>query len=387
MIDLIKIRQETPHCDEVIHFNNAGASLSPKCVTDAQISHLLLEQKIGGYEAADKASLHQERFYSAFAELLNCQASEIAFLENATKAWHAAFHAIDLKPGDHIITADVEYASNYLDLLHSSRYKDLQLSTVARNEHGQVDVDSLRNEIKPNTKLICLTHIPSQRGDIQPAIEIGALAKEHELWFLLDACQSAGQLRLDVNELNCDFLCGTGRKYLRGPRGTGFLYVRQSRLQELVPAVVDLHSVQWQSPQEYALQENAKRFENWERNVAALIGLGVAVDYALDIGIDNIEKRVSHLARTLHDELQKMSNVVVQERSIELSGITTFSRTDQDADSTRQQLMQAGINTSISRQSNAQLDLGKQQLDVNRASIHYYNTEEEIERFIDVLRN
>ncbi len=386
MIDLKRIKQDTPHCNDVIHFNNAGASLSPKCVTDAQIAHLRLEQEIGGYEAADKASLQQEQFYAAFASLLNCQSSEIAFLENATKAWHAAFHAIDLKPGDHIITADMEYASNYLDLLHSTRRNGLQLSTVTSNEQGQVDTDALCREIKPNTKLICLTHVPSQRGDIQPAIEIGALAKEHKLWYLLDACQSAGQLQLDVNKLNCDFLCGTGRKYLRGPRGTGFLYARQNRLQELIPAVIDLHSVQWLSPQDYAIQDNAKRFENWERNVAALIGLGVAVNYALEVGIENIEKRVNSLANTLHEELQAISNVVVHERSNDLSGIVTFSRTDQDADSTRQQLLKAGINTSISRRNNAQLDLGKQQLDVNRASIHYYNSEEEIQRLVDVLR-
>ena len=387
MINLERIREETPHCSDVIHFNNAGASLGPKCVTDAQIAHLLLEQEIGGYEAANKTLPQQERFYTAFAEFLNCQPSEIAFLENATKAWHAAFHAIDLKPGDHIITADMEYASNYLDLLHSSRRKGLELSTVASDEHGQIDLDALRAEIKSNTRLICLTHVPSQRGDIQPAKDVGALAKEHNLWFLLDACQSAGQLRLDVNELNCDFLCGTGRKYLRGPRGTGFLYARESRLSEMEPAVVDLHSVQWQSPQSYAIQDNAKRFENWERNMAAMIGLTVAIDYALDVGMESIEERVSSLANILHNELLALPNVVVQERSDDLSGIVTFFKTDQDADSTRNQLLQAGINTSISRQNNAQLDLGKQRVDVNRASIHYYNSEAEIERFIEVLQS
>lgn len=384
-IDLEKIRADTPHCEHLIHFNNAGSALSPRVVTEAQISHLSLEQEVGGYEAAECAQAQQLRFYTAFAELLNCQPAEIAFLENATKAWHAAFHAIDLHPGDHIVTADMEYASNYLDLLHSTKYRSLELTTIPSNQHGMVDPDDLRAAIRPNTRLVCLTHVPSQRGDIQPAEEVGAIAKEHGLWYLLDACQSAGQVSLDVERIGCDFLCGTGRKYLRGPRGTGFLYARHSRLPEMVPAVVDLHSVQWTSAGNYSLRPDATRFENWERNVAAMIGLATAVDYALKIGSEAIEQRVRYLGSLLHDRLTDCHNIVVHERSQNLSGIVTFNRSDMDADSTKKLLNTAGINTSVSRGINAQLDLGKNGMDVNRASVHYYNTEAEIERFIAVL--
>lgn len=384
-IDLAKVRADTPHCEKLIHFNNAGAALSPDSVTQTQIAHLQLEQEIGGYEAADRAGAQIARFYSAFAELLNCQASEIAFMENATRAWHAAFHAIDLKAGDHIITADMEYASNYLDLLHSATRKQFEITTIASDQQGLVDLDAVRAAIRPTTRLLCLTYVPSQRGDIQPAREFGAIAREHGLWYLLDACQAAGQLSIDVDTIGCDFLCGTGRKYLRGPRGTGFLYARKSRLDELVPAVVDLHSVQWKSPMEYELSPDAIRFENFERDIAAMIGLATAVDYALNTGIESIEQRVQYLARRLHDSLAACSNIVVHERSPFLSGIVTFNRKDLDANSTKKLLNDAGINTSVSRAMNAQLDLGKKGLDINRASIHYYNTEEEIERFVEVL--
>lgn len=386
-IDLDKIRADTPHCEQLIHFNNAGSALSPRVVTEVQISHLRLEQETGGYEAADRAQEAQARFYSAFAELLNCRPSEIAFLENATRAWHAAFHAIDLQAGDHVITADMEYASNYLDLLHSAQQRGLVLTTIPSDQDGVVDLDALRAAIRPNTRLVCLTHVPSQRGDIQPAEEVGAIARDHGLWYLLDACQSAGQLVLDVERLGCDFLCGTGRKYLRGPRGTGFLYVRRSRLQELVPAVVDLHSAQWTAAGNYSLRPDATRFENWERNVAAMIGLATAVDYALEIGSEAIERRVRYLGKLLHDSLADCHNIIVHERSENLSGIVTFNRRDMDADNTKRLLNAAGINTSVSRGMNAQLDLGKKGLDVNRASVHYYNTEAEIERLIAVLQS
>lgn len=383
-IDLERIRADTPHCEQLIHFNNAGAALSPRIVTEAQINHLRLEQEIGGYEAATSAQAQQARFYTAFAELLNCQPCEIAFLENATRAWHAAFHALNLQAGDHIITADMEYASNYLDLLHSTKHRGLELTTVPSDPHGVVDLDALRAAIRPTTRLVCLTHVPSQRGDIQPAEEVGAIAREHGLWYLLDACQAAGQVVLDVEKIGCDLLCGTGRKYLRGPRGTGFLYARNSRLEELVPAVVDLHSVQWASADSYSLHPDATRFENWERNVAAMIGLATAVDYALSLGSEAIEQRVRYLGRLLHDRLADSHNIRVHEASENLSGIVTFNRSDLDAESTKQRLNEAGINTSISRGANAQLDLGKKGLDVNRASVHYYNTEAEIERFVAV---
>ncbi|MCG8415861.1 MAG: aminotransferase class V-fold PLP-dependent enzyme, partial [Pseudomonadales bacterium] len=263
MIDLTAVRRDCPACENLVHFNNAGSALSPDSVTDAVISHLKLEQQIGGYEAAASEAKQLSRFYTAFAELFNCDAGEIAYQENATRAWHAAFHAIDLQPGDHVITGDMEYASNYLDLIHLARVLQLEVSVVPSDSQGLIDLDALKNTITPRTKLITLTHIASQRGDIQPASEVGQIAREHGLYYLLDACQSAGQLDLDVKKLQCDFLSGTGRKYLRGPRGTGFLYARSEIMDQLRPAVIDLHSAIWNSADEYTLQPGATRFENW----------------------------------------------------------------------------------------------------------------------------
>ncbi len=386
MIDLSAVRSDTPACDEIIHFNNAGCALSPQCVTDATIQHLQLEQKIGGYEAANLAESSIQRFYGAFAELLNCQPQEIAYAENATRAWHNAFHAINFSAGDHIVTGAMEYASNYLDLLHLAKLQRCEVSVVPSDQHGLIDLDALVAAIRPNTKLIALTHVASQRGDIQPAAAVGKIARERDILFLLDACQSVGQSQIDVQQIGCDMLCGTGRKYLRGPRGTGFLYVNENAIPQLRPAMIDLHSANWLGREEYELQSNALRFENWERNIANQIGLTVAVDYALQLGINAIEQRVNKLAKLLSNKLKQSQGIEVYERSENLSGIVTFTRDDEAATVLHQRLLTQSINTSVSRTVNARFDValdpGK---DVNRASIHYYNSEEEIERFVDAV--
>lgn len=382
MIDVAKVRADTPACENVLHFNNAGCALSPIQVQQAVIEHLNLEQEIGGYEAAGQAAQKIEGFYSSFACLLNCTPGEIAYLENATKAWHAAFHALGLQRGDHVLTGDMEYASNYLDLLHYARHKGIEITVSPSDDKGLLDLELLESAIKPNTKLICLTHVASQRGDIQPAEAVGKLTKDKGLFFLLDACQSAGQVPLDVEKIHCDFLCGTGRKYLRGPRGTGFLYARKSAIKAMVPAVIDLHSAQWTETNQYQLQASARRFENWERNVAACIGLATAVDYTLKLGVEEIHQRVSRLAARLHQQLEIQPDVEVLEKSEQLSGIVTFYKRGEQAEILQQRLQAEKINTSVSRVGNARLDLRQ---DVNRASLHYYNTEDEIDRFVEAV--
>lgn len=386
MIDIQAVRADTPACENLIHFNNAGCALAPQQVNASVLEHLQLEQEIGGYEAAELAADKLEGFYTSFATLLNCQPGEIAFQENATRAWHAAFHALGLKPGDHVITGDMEYASNYLDLMHYARRSGIEISVIPSDEQGQLDLDVMKSAIKAQTKLICLTHVASHRGDIQDAIAVGNIARENRLFYLLDACQSAGQVPLDVQQLQCDFLCGTGRKYLRGPRGTGFLFARQSVLKNLEPSVIDLQSARWLKTDEYSLQDDARRFENWERNVAACIGLATAVDYALDLGMSAVQERVQHLATILHGALARCPVVRVLERSRALSGIVTFYKQDEEAGSLRSRLLQHKINTSVSRLQNAQLDLpASAGVDVNRASVHYYNTEAEILSFVETL--
>lgn len=386
MLDINLIREQCTRCNSLIHFNNAGSALSPDIVTQTVIAHLQREQELGGYEAAQAAHDQIEAFYPAMAKLLHCKPEEIAFIENATRAWDQALYAIPFQAGDQIVTCQSEYASNYLGLLHLARQKQLDVVVVNNGSDGLVDLERLEQSITGKTRLIALTHIASQRGDIQPAQAVGEIARRHGLYYLLDACQSAGQVDLDVNSIGCDFLCGTGRKYLRGPRGTGFLFVKSARLQELQPIFVDLHAATWQTRDSFQWRDDARRFENWERFVAGVIGLGVAVNYATGIGLPAIEDRVQFLAASLTRQLESITGLTVHERSPHRSGIVTCSKDNESAQALQQRLQASGINTSVSRHANARLDLESEGVDaVLRASIHYYNTEQEIDHFVDAI--
>jgi cysteine desulfurase / selenocysteine lyase len=384
-IDVAAARRDTPGCSEVVHLNNAGAALPPSAVTDAVIDHLRLEARIGGYEAAEAAADAVDNTYTALSRLLGCGAHEVAVVENATRGWDMAFYAMTFQPGDKILTSRAEYASNVIAFLQVAARTGAVVEVVDDDVHGQIALDDLRRRIDDRVRLIALTHVPTQGGLVNPAAAVGAVARDAGVTYLLDACQSAGQLRLDVDEIGCDVLTGTGRKYLRGPRGTGFMYVRESLIDQLVPPFLDLHAATWTAPDSYVVRSDARRFENWETNYAGKIGLGVAVDYALSVGVDAIESRVSALGESLRAGLTEVG-ALVHDLGERRCGIVSFSVPGRLAEDVKQRLSAERINTSVSLREYARLDLPARGLpDLVRASVHYYNTEDELDQLVAVV--
>jgi cysteine desulfurase / selenocysteine lyase len=384
--DLSRARRDTPGCDEVLHFNNAGASLMPRPVLDATVSHLRLEARIGGYEAAGRSRESIERVYDASAALIGCNRGEIAVVENATRAWDMAFYSIPLGPGDRILTAMAEYASNYIAFLQVARKTGAKVEPVPNDERGQLSVEALREMVDERVKLIAITHVPTNGGLVNPAAAVGEVAREAGVLYLLDACQSIGQVPVDVETIGCDMLSATGRKYLRGPRGTGFLYVRRGVLEDLEPPFLDLHAAEWTGAESFEIRPDARRFENWETNYAGKVGLGVAVDYALGWGLDAIWERVRALAESLRSQLDDLPGVEVRDLGAERCGIVTFSVEGHAAEDVSRRLSAEGINTSVAPQSSTLLDTQDRNLGpLVRASVHYYNTEEEASRFCETL--
>jgi cysteine desulfurase/selenocysteine lyase len=385
-LDLERARRETPGCATVLHFNNAGAALMPQPVLDALQRHLQLEATIGGYEAAEREDAAVEHVYDALARLIGGHRDEIAVIENATRAWDMAFYSLRFGAGDRILTATAEYASNYIAYLQVAARTGAVVEVIPDDEHGQVSVEALRRMLDARVKLIAITHVPTNGGLVNPAAAVGRVAREAGVPYLLDACQSVGQMPVDVAELGCDMLSATGRKYLRGPRATGFLWVRRAFLEQMEPPFLDLHAATWVARDRYELRPDARRFENWETYYAGKIALGVAVDYALAWGLPAIRERVYMLAGQLRERLAARPGVTLRDKGAERCGIVTFTVEGCAAALIKQVLRSEAINVSVSSYTGTRLDMEDRKLPgVVRASLHYYNSEEEIERFCAAL--
>lgn len=388
--DILAFRKNTAGCREnYIHLNAAGAALQDQSVLEAVTGHLLLEGQVGGYEAARQVEDQLEAFYVSAAKLLHCSPDEVAFMENATRAWQAAFLAFDFKPGDRILTSEIEYASNFIAYLRYAQHKGVSIDVAPMLENGDLDLAGLEALITEKTRLISLSHVPTSSGTVLPAAAVGAIARGRGIPFLLDACQSLGQMPIDVQAIGCDMLSGTGRKYLRGPRATGLLYVSKQMQDRLNPVVFDLHSATWTDKEKFTVREDARRFENWEQNLAGKLGLARAIENAATIGLEPIAQRVQYLASMLREMLRtEIPKARIHDIGSTQCGIVSFSLPGWDGEALRTALFSENIAVSVVPGWNTFLDAQRRQIDeFVRASVHYYTTEDELSHFVSVLKD
>lgn len=386
-LDVERIRAATPGCAHVLHLNAAGSSLPSRRTLDATVDHLRLEAEIGGYEAADRARPVLDGFYPSIATLIGAEPEEIAYIENATRAWDLAFYSLDFQPGDRILTCVSEYSSNYISYLQVAKKTGAEIVVVPDDRHGQIDLAALERAIDKRTKLVSISHIPTQGGLVQPAEAVGKIVNDAGILYLLDACQSVGMMPIDVKKIGCDFLSATGRKYMRGPRGTGFLYARTRSTSHIEPIFLDNHAARWTGDNEYTVMGDARRFENWERYFAGVIGLKVAADQANELGMPAIWARLRQLAEGLRERLKSVPGVTLADLGVTKGAIVTFAVAGKEHVALKQQLRDQGINVSVSTQFSSRLDLkGRGLKDLMRASVHVYNTDEELDRFVAALR-
>ncbi|MEE8457724.1 MAG: aminotransferase class V-fold PLP-dependent enzyme [Acidimicrobiia bacterium] len=386
MIDVAKLRDETPGTRNVIHLNNAGSSLMPLPVIDAIHRYLDHEIGYGGYETHRAFADELDGVHDTIAELINADSSEIAISDSATRAWDMAFYSMPFNEGDRILTTTTEYVSNWAAYLHLRDTKGITIDVIPNTPTGEIDVEALELMIDGDVKLITLNHIPTHSGVVNPVVEVGGVARKHGIPYLLDACQSIGQLPLDVAEIGCDMLSATSRKYLRGPRGEGFLYVRSDFLQRLDPVFVELHTAPLVLPDRYELRNDARRFETWEKNYANVLGMGVAVQYAMGLGIDAIWERIEMLAGSARQLLGEIDGVTVRDLGALKCGIVTFEVEGRQVLEVRELLSERSINVSISTASSAPVDLRERGIEgLVRASFHAFNTEEEIGSLIEAM--
>jgi len=383
------LRNQTPGCKGKIHFNNAGASLMPQSVIDAMINHIQLEATMGGYEACDLKAQEIAGFYDSTAQLVNSKPANIAFTSSATNSFARALSCISFNEGDSILLANEDYISNQIAFLSLQKRFNINILRAASWPDGGVDVDDMKRLMDiHHPKLVSLTHVPSNTGLIQPVEEVGKLCEERDIYYLVDACQSAGQIPIDVQKIRCDFLSATMRKFLRGPRGAGFLYVSDKIInQQLEPLFIDMRGADWITADEYAPRMDARRFEDWELPYALVLGSKAAIDCANDIGLEKIKERNVYLCNRIRNGISAINGLRLLDIGPEQSSIITVEMPGHKAQEILTALRNENINTSVGYRSFALIDFEAKHVEwALRLSPHYYNTEEEVETLIQALK-
>jgi selenocysteine lyase/cysteine desulfurase len=381
-------RDDTPGCTRLVHLNNAGAALVPRPVSDAIRAHLDLEDSLGGYESAEKVVDSLCAAYEAVGRVLGAKRHNIAVVQNSTVAYAQAITAFDLGPGDVILTSRSDYASNQIMFLSLAHRRGVEIVRAPDAAEGGIDPDQVRRLVsRRRPTLVALTWIPTNSGLVQPAEAVGEICRNAEVPYLVDACQAVGQMPIDVNRLHCDFLTAATRKFLRGPRGLGFLYVSDRMLaQGRHPLLIDMHGASWTEADNFVLTPDARRFETWEFPYALVLGLGAAARYALEVGLETARNRACELATYVREQLAELPGVRVLDRGPELCAIATAAINGRDSREIKLALRARGINTSSPHREDAVIDMDdKHASSALRISPHYYNTHEEIDTAVEAL--
>lgn len=379
-MDTQLVRRDTPGIDgRQVFLDSAGSSLPPQVVIDTVTGHLRREAEVGGYRAAGERADDLARVRSSVAALLNAAPETISLTDSATRSWLDFVTGVTLRPGDRVLITEVEYHSNAVQFLHSG----IPFDVVPGGDDGAVDLAALDRMLDGDVALVSLVHVPTNSGLVNPVREVVELAHARGALVLLDACQSVGQLVLDAPALGVDGLSGTGRKWLRGPRGTGFLYLRPEAAYRLRPATVDGHGAEWVSERVMRLHDDGRRFELWEYDVAARLGLGAAVDYLLELGTSQVEQAVRSRAERLRHGLSTVDGVMVRDPGRDRCGIVTFTVDGVAPAHVRAELAARDVTVTTSVRRSAVIDMQRRGLDaVSRASPHYFVTDDEIDRAV-----
>jgi cysteine desulfurase / selenocysteine lyase len=388
MLDDNRVRADTPGCGSgsgpgLVFLDSAGSSLPPRVVTDTVVDHLRREAEVGGYRAANERLDDLAAVKTAIGALINAAPTSIALSDSATRSWADFFYSVPLAPGDRILICGADYASNAIAALQRAAATGATVEQIPSDGSGQIDLDALTTMVDERVKLVSVLHVPTNGGLVNPAAEATGIAHSVGALVLLDACQSAGQLPIDVVELDVDALSVTGRKWLRGPRGTGFLYLRPELAESMVPERLDLHSAEWTAPDQYTLATDASRFEFWESDVAARLGLGAAVHYLLDLGPDDVYAAIAARAEYLRKALPEIGGVTVRDIGIRHNGIVSFTVDGVDTHEVRDRLAAQDITVTVSHAGSTLLDMTARGLaSVVRASAHCFVSFEELDRFV-----
>lgn len=381
---IAQVRKETPGLEGHLHLDNAGASLMPDPVIARMKAALEQDVLLGGYVAQEQQQEELNAIYDDFAILFGGVSADYAVVGSAVDGWTKAFYSLPLQRGDNIVTAYTEYCANYVAYLQLKATRGVEIRVARMAPGGGIDLDHLESLIDRSTKLIGVTHMPSSSGEIVDAMTIGKIAKHHNVLYQLDACQSAGHIPLSVSEIGCDIMTGTARKFLRGPRGIGFLYVNQRARDQMEPVVLTNQSAAWVSADSYELLDNARIFEAWERSVMNQLGFKAALDYYKELGPLSASGTLLSIADTIRQGLADIPHVIPTCPEGSKSAIITFNIKGMEAVEAKQKLADSMMTVQTASVQHTRLDLEARGIETAvRVSPHYYVTERDAAVFLN----
>jgi len=385
------VRADISFLKEVIYLDAASTTPTPQPVVDAMCEyyyHFNSNTGRGAYRTAVKATSEVEKTRVKLSKLINCDPEEIIFTKNTTEAINMVVNGLNYVKGESIVVPNIEHHSNFVPWLNLKN-KGIKTRIIKSGRQGVVKSTDVKETIDKTTKLITITHISNSIGSIQPIEEIGKIAEENDLLYLVDAAQSVGHMSLDVKKTRADFIAFPGHKGLLGPVGTGFLYCSKEIAGTLNPINLGGGTVSDVTEDHFTIADIPARFEGGTQNISGIIGLGAAVDYINRIGLDKIEKHGKKHTEMMYDGIKEIENSVVYGHPENIYDIVGFNINGVNChdvakilDEQKNICVRSGMHCAIPaiKQIGA-YDFGG----TVRASIHYYNTREEIKTLIDTL--
>ncbi len=381
-----RLREDTPQANARIHLDNCGSSLMPRPVVSRIKQAFERDIAVGGYVAQEQQAEDLEQAYGSLTRLFGGSVSDYAFVGSAVDGWTKAFYSLPLTAGSNLVTAFNEYCSNFVAYLQVAKTRGVEIRVARQASGGGIDLDHLRSLIDDKTALISISHMPSSSGEINQVAEVGAIAREFNVIYQLDACQSAGHVPVNVEAIGCHIMTGTARKFLRGPRGIGFLYVNEEARNRMEPVVLTNQSAAWTSRDAYTLRDDTRVFEAWERSIVNQLGFGAAIDYLLDLGVEKAAAGIASNAKYLREGLAQVSGVKVECPPSATSAIITFNKNGLAPTDIKARLEAQNIAVQVASVAHTRLDLEDRGVEsAVRVSPHYYNNQGDFDGFLTAL--
>ena len=377
---------------DIIYFDNGATTLKPKRVVDAMNQYYLEHTSNihrGDYDAATITNQKYDEVRKIVSKFVNCDSREVIYTSGATMSINMVVFGYmrkHLKKGDEVLLNKGEHASNILPWIKLAEEIGIVLKYAPLNEHYELTYDNLIHSVTEKTKVISLAHVTNVIGDVRDVEKIGKYCKSHNILFHVDGAQSVPHMREDFKNSYMDFLSFSGHK-MCGPTGIGILVGRYELLEEMDPLCYGggMNSF-FEEDNSYELKSIPVRFEAGTPPIAEVIGLGEAIHYLMDIGMDKIHNHEMELKKYLIDKIQDIPNVILYNQSSD-SGILAFNLKDVFAQDTSVYLNHYHI---CVRAGNHCAKMLKDEMDVKntvRVSMYFYNTKEDVDHLVDALRN